>query len=351
MVSMTSERKLPVPRIPDDPARPFAETVSLKSGSFDNQDTVLSEDQPYEAGTAARFENQSPGVTGYSELISLSEKSVLLINDYKSDKARWVKSTMQDYVSFVFRLEGDSYEFYNDSDPIERSRLECSIVRHVDGMERSTWVPAENHVRTVGMYYDPIELRNILGYGTTDMTEEMHQFIARRSNAYALMSLPCTIDMQRAALSLFNTPFRGRMRTAFAQARATELVCWSLKALVDQKTSNPPPVKLSDRDLDCLQQAREVLLSDLKEPPTISALSRKVGINRNKLSYGFKYIYGECVSEFCQNQRMESAWTLLVQDRLTISQIADEVGYSHPQNFSTAFRQHFGLKPKDVRRG
>jgi AraC-like DNA-binding protein len=223
-------------------------------------------------------------------------------------------------------------------------------VRYPDGLERSTWVPGENHIRTVGMYYDPYELRTILGYGSGDVTDQMHPFIARQSRSCSVLTLPCTREMQRAALSLFNTPFRGRMRTAFARARATELVCWSLKAMVDMKTSDPPPVKLSDRDIECLLQARELLLSSLKNPPTISVLSRKVGINRNKLSYGFKYLFGECVSEFCQNMRMERAWKLLTEDRLTISQIADEVGYSHPQNFSTAFRQHHGMMPKDVRR-
>lgn len=34
--------------------------------------------------------------------------------------------------------------------------------------------------------------------------------------------------------------------------------------------------------------------------------------------------------------------------RLSVTQIAYEVGYEHPANFSTAFRRHFGLLPRDV---
>lgn len=342
-------RKLAL-RIPSGPAPVFADTLSFRHGSFDNGDTVLSDDQPYEAGTAARFRSRRPEVRGYSELISLSERSVLIINDYQSTQERWVKSTMKDCVSFVFRLIGDSVEFFDTRTQVDRSRLECSIVRYPDGMERSTWVPADNHIRSVGMYYDPGEIRQTLGYGPDNTSERMHALLASSANVFSMIHLPCTSEMQRAALSLFNTPFRGRVRTAFARATATELACWSLKAFVDQEAAAPPPVHLSEHDTECLYQARNLLLADLKNPLTIGDLSRRVGINRNKLSYGFKHLFGECVSEFCQKMRMECAWELLNDNKLTISQIAEAVGYTHPQNFSTAFRQHYGVMPKDIRR-
>jgi AraC-like DNA-binding protein len=33
-----------------------------------------------------------------------------------------------------------------------------------------------------------------------------------------------------------------------------------------------------------------------------------------------------------------------------VSQVAYRIGYSHPANFSAAFKRHFGLTPRDVRR-
>jgi AraC-like DNA-binding protein len=45
---------------------------------------------------------------------------------------------------------------------------------------------------------------------------------------------------------------------------------------------------------------------------------------------------------------MERAMVMIRSGRLPITQIALEVGYDHPANFSTAFRRHFGVAPRDV---
>lgn len=46
---------------------------------------------------------------------------------------------------------------------------------------------------------------------------------------------------------------------------------------------------------------------------------------------------------------MQHALTLLRERRLAVVRIAESVGYSHQTSFATAFRRHFGMRPRDVR--
>jgi len=47
---------------------------------------------------------------------------------------------------------------------------------------------------------------------------------------------------------------------------------------------------------------------------------------------------------------MQHALTLFRERSLSVAQVADAVGYRHQTSFATAFRRHFGMRPKDVRR-
>jgi AraC-like DNA-binding protein len=42
---------------------------------------------------------------------------------------------------------------------------------------------------------------------------------------------------------------------------------------------------------------------------------------------------------------------LLRDKQKQVARVAEAVGYGHQTSFATAFRRHFGMRPKDVRRG
>jgi AraC-like DNA-binding protein len=46
---------------------------------------------------------------------------------------------------------------------------------------------------------------------------------------------------------------------------------------------------------------------------------------------------------------MQHALHLLRDKRIRISKVAAAVGYQHQGTFASAFKTHFGIRPKDVR--
>ena len=56
------------------------------------------------------------------------------------------------------------------------------------------------------------------------------------------------------------------------------------------------------------------------------------------------------MADYCVAQRMRLAQSLLLQGRLTIGQVAEQVGYEHQSSFTAAFRGHAGMTPRDYQR-
>jgi AraC family transcriptional activator of pyochelin receptor len=98
-----------------------------------------------------------------------------------------------------------------------------------------------------------------------------------------------------------------------------------------------------------LRKARDVLSRRYAEPITLEKVSREVGLNRLALTSGFRQLFQISVYDYLQKERMERAYELLQQEGNTVASVAAAVGFSHPCNFSTAFRAHFGCTPTQAR--
>lgn len=122
-----------------------------------------------------------------------------------------------------------------------------------------------------------------------------------------------------------------------------EYLHWHLQAFVPQQKDE----RVSLRERRQLQQARELLLQDLANAPTIAELSRAVGLNQFRLKQAFRQLYGNSIYATFQQERMQSAMELLQQYNVT--ETAMLLGYSNASHFSAAFRKQFGLSPRDAR--
>ena len=80
---------------------------------------------------------------------------------------------------------------------------------------------------------------------------------------------------------------------------------------------------------------------------TVEQLCTDAGISRAHLHRKMKELTGLPVTEFIRNIRLEQAARLLREQKLNITQVAYTVGFSNLGYFSTVFRKHFGISPRD----
>jgi len=117
-------------------------------------------------------------------------------------------------------------------------------------------------------------------------------------------------------------------------------------------THNPlqRPVKIPEKVIERIYEAKELLTGNLKREYTLHELGALVGLSIYKLKKGFMAIYGLSLSDFLHEARMQKAKLLLEETDLPISRIAADTGYSHPFAFSAAFRKYFSYAPSVVQR-
>lgn len=102
---------------------------------------------------------------------------------------------------------------------------------------------------------------------------------------------------------------------------------------------------LKPKDVVALEKAKQVLENNFSHSITLESVAREIGINRKKLSDGFKLLFGITFGDCLTAKRMEAAAQLLTNGALT-SDIAYQVGYSTRSAFSSAFKRYFGHSPK-----
>lgn len=132
---------------------------------------------------------------------------------------------------------------------------------------------------------------------------------------------------------------------SFLQAKTVELLCLAMRNLV-QFESQTELSKLSNKEKCILKNAGELLNEQWNSPPSQDELSKALGVSKTKLKQGFKAFYGCSMKEFIANIRLNKAQQLISKGDLNVTQVALEVGYVHSSNFTTAFKNKFGISPK-----
>ena len=109
-------------------------------------------------------------------------------------------------------------------------------------------------------------------------------------------------------------------------------------------------IYLKQYDVQCIQEAHRILSKETAPQLSIEGLALEVGLNRTKLQYGFKKLYGINIYDFQLQQRMEKAKQLLLTTQKPVKVIAQLSGYSSDSSFVAIFKKISGITPLQFRK-
>jgi AraC family transcriptional regulator len=98
-----------------------------------------------------------------------------------------------------------------------------------------------------------------------------------------------------------------------------------------------------------LRRLREYVHERLDQDLQLEELAAVVGLSRFHFCVAFKRAAGQSPHAWIVHLRMEKARELLAAQRLSIYQVALEVGYQTPSAFASAFRKTQGMTPSAFR--
>lgn len=123
------------------------------------------------------------------------------------------------------------------------------------------------------------------------------------------------------------------------------------RQLLDELDDGPLSASASRLDQRLFTEAVAVLTKRLIDPPGAVELAHQVGTNQQRLTRIFREQVGMSPYEYLQEMRLERGRGLLRETDLQIQLIAARVGYSNAGDFTRAFRRHFGVTPRQYRKG
>jgi len=255
----------------------------------------------------------------------------------------------EDFIEFHFMVTGSTSVELSENGQIAIGSPNLTVVRQ-GADAHYTVACGPGPWRSVGIHIPQASFRRFVTAAAGADSAILRLLDAVEHQQIAFHQMPLGVDALNAVEQLLSNPYEGYRRLLYTEAKVYEVLCASLDLWQTYLDSHATAECFSTRDLKLIERAKDLLLLNPSQVPTIPQLARAVGTNTSKLKRGFKFLYGVTVFEMGHRFRMNHALRLLSEDRLAVSEVAAAVGYQHQTSFTAAFRDFFGMAPKDARR-
>jgi len=159
-----------------------------------------------------------------------------------------------------------------------------------------------------------------------------------------------TAQLRAIILALCDPPTEPEVRPTYQLAKSIEFMCETIRQF---RGGELAPVsgggQLSPADTRRMMAARRLIDERASEKLTLDFIARNCGLNRSKLTRGFKELFDCTVAHAIAERRLELARRMLLTTDLPISSVGYESGYLNNASFARAFGRRFGRSPSNFR--
>ena len=249
---------------------------------------------------------------------------------------------------FCFLLSGKARSIVNHGrrqEMIIDGKTGTSYISFLPKSRGLSEVSAGIPVRMIHIQMHPILLNSFLegefDYIPTDFRAVVEGSLEKHYYRFGTM-IP---SMQITLYQVLNCPYQGLTKYLFLESKALELVALQLEQLVFAKNSAKSPPALRPTDIERIHEAKDIVIRNMKQPPSLMELARHVGLNDFKLKIGFRQVFGKTAFGFLHEHRMERSRQLLEDGKMNVKEVSYAVGYMDSGRFSDAFKKQFGVRP------
>ncbi len=144
---------------------------------------------------------------------------------------------------------------------------------------------------------------------------------------------------------IINYNLHPSVRDLYMRSKVYELMALYFNRSVDADSENCPFL-VDEDNVRRIRKAKEIIIAQMAEPPTLAELSEEIGLSLKKLKEGFKQVYGEPVYGFLFEYKMDYARKMLESGQYNVNEVGHRVGYSTASHFISAFKKKYGTTPK-----
>ena len=206
----------------------------------------------------------------------------------------------------------------------------------------------QQHYRVVNIYISPSQLFTQLEeqldqvpYALHSVLENPDFYSHHTPYNHAFNMSPHTIMLLD---QIYNCPYHGVLRKIFLESKSMELIVrqlWEItQAPLIKKNRQLTPI-----DISRIHDAKEMLIGDFKNPPSLKELAKRAGLNDTKLKQGFRQVFGITAYECFRRHRINKAREMLREGKFNVDEVSYLLGFHDTPHFINRFRNYFGTTP------
>jgi AraC-like DNA-binding protein len=280
----------------------------------------------------------------------LDSDCMIEINNSFLRKPAVIRNEVSDLISFQFVSTVRRSEFLGERKNVH-DLGPAIIVTAIPNTETTYRLPRINEpIRHVMLHSTLSNLMERMGEQKTDYPKWLVEILdgehdKPRQRVLFLESIHRDLNW-----SCFHLPVSGALLNHWIAAKFHELLCIGLQILKNsQNFVQTGPVDRQFPQSEKIHRAVAILNREYANPPSLPVLAHQLGISETQLKTGFKSLIGNTILQYCISRRIDAAKILLNENRQSISEISDIVGYQDHSAFSRAFRRVSGRAPRQWR--
>lgn len=156
--------------------------------------------------------------------------------------------------------------------------------------------------------------------------------------------------MRTTIQQIWQHPYSGAIANIYLEGKTLELLAMQLDRLTESNCQATRS-QLKPKTIDRIYQAKDILATRLEDPPSIQELTQQIGISELTLRRGFRELFDTTVIGYLTLLRMKQAEVLLREQKYSVAEVSNLVGYSHLGYFAKVFKRHFGITPSECLAG
>ena len=224
-------------------------------------------------------------------------------------------------------------KYINHQKVIFQKNLPIGILLYGAGLEMKTTIPAQVESEVIAIRFNKKFLHSY--FTAPDKAIDIY-----RSVAYEDLD-----DLLYSKLAAVLASMDERLK---CHSRLLDFLnAFFLKLAKHEKPSTIE--RLHASDLNLIIKASVSLRDPLEtQVPSLNELADAAGMGITKFKESFKLVFGKPPMQYRNRIRMEYAQEALQKKLKTASELSYELGYTHPSNFTAAYKRYFGVLPSLV---
>ena len=266
---------------------------------------------------------------------------VLRFQNDTTEVATEVREINSSFIQFHFCVKGQGDFVFNDGNYVFNVKEEHSILLYNPQRDLSIDLRLQPNTWIIGVI---ISIKKFHSLFSLD-ADHIHFLSPENSTKKYYDNGLINPSMAVVLSQILSSNIHESMKALYLKGKVYELLSLYFNKNEDTDIEQCPFL-IDEDNVRKIRLAKDIILRNISEPPSLHELSEEIGLSLNKLKEGFKQLYGDTVFGYLLDHKMEEARRMLASNNYNVNEVGLKIGYSTSSHFIAAFKKKYGTTPK-----